>query len=139
MTVELGVTHTWIGDLVVKLISPANTVVTLLSRPGYVEPADDGTNAAYGDSSNISNASPITFSQSAVVSAETMGTSLGTNEVACGTDLVCSYLPANGAAAAGDLSAFNGQISPGTWKLCIGDSGSMDTGSIDAVTLTINH
>jgi cysteine-rich repeat protein len=36
--VTVGLDHTWIGDLVIKLISPGNAkVLTLMSRPGLAE------------------------------------------------------------------------------------------------------
>lgn len=139
VTVQVGATHSWIGDLVIKLISPANTVVTLLNRPGFAETADDGVEATVGGPANLSSAAPITFSESAGLSAEAMGTGFTSVEVVCVKDAVCSFLPNAGAATAGTLAAFTGQGSPGTWKLCVGDVNTLDTGSIDAVTLTIEH
>jgi cysteine-rich repeat protein len=139
VTVQVGITHTWIGDLVIKLISPANTVVTLLNRPGFAETADDGVETTVGGHANLSSAAPITFSESAGLSAEAMGTGFTSAEVVCVKDAVCSFLPNAGAATAGTLAAFNGQSSPGTWKLCVGDVNGLDTGSIDAVTLTLEH
>jgi cysteine-rich repeat protein len=136
--VELGITHTWIGDLVIKLISPANTVVTLMSRPGLVEFADDGTSGV-GEDSNLTSASPITFVQGAAASAENMGAGLTNGQTSCLSNAICEYSPNAGAATPLTLAAFNGQSSPGTWQLCVGDSGAVDTGTIDAVTLTIEH
>lgn len=141
VTAQVGMVHTFVGDLVIKLISPANTVVTLVSRPGYTEVADDGAETGYGDSSDLVITHPITFSQSAGVSSELMGdgANITSTQAVCQTGGVCDFLPSNGAATAGNLSAFNGQTSPGTWKLCVGDVTSGDLGTIDAVTLTINH
>jgi len=51
---------------------------------------------------------------------------------------ICTYAPNKGAAAPGDLTAFNGKVSNGTWRFCVGDSGGGDVGSVDQVTLTIS-
>jgi subtilisin-like proprotein convertase family protein len=48
-----------------------------------------------------------------------------------------SYAPNNGAAAAGDLTTFNGKTAAGTWKLCVGDFHLANFGRIRNVTLTI--
>jgi len=56
----VAMTHTWIGDLTIKLISPANTVVTLMSLPGTAEAADNGASVP-GDSSNLLATFPISF------------------------------------------------------------------------------
>ncbi len=138
LSVTLGMAHTWVGDLVIKLIHPDNTVVTLMSRPGVVETADDGNDTAgVGDSSNLVKTHPITFQMGAAVSAENMGNTITSSGNVCQNDSICTFAPANGAAAPGDLNSFNGKPAAGTWQLCIGDGGSGDTGTIDVVTLTI--
>ncbi|HTM46616.1 MAG TPA: proprotein convertase P-domain-containing protein [Polyangiaceae bacterium] len=139
VSVELGIDHTWVGDLVIKLIHPDNTVVTLMSRPGFAETADDGSEAGAGDSSNLSSAAPITFVQGAGVSAELMGNVIDSSHVVCTDDSQCSFAPANGAAAAGTLSSFVGKAAQGTWKLCFGDVQLGDLGLVDRATLTIGH
>jgi subtilisin-like proprotein convertase family protein len=131
LNLVLGMNHTWVGDLVIKLVSPAGTTVTLMSRPGLAETADDGTGAP-GNNADLVNASPITFIQGATTSAESMGSS---GLVVCQGDGICQYAPNNGAAPAGNLTTFNGQTAAGTWKLCVGDAAPSDTGSIDQVKL----
>ena len=42
-----------------------------------------------------------------------------------------------GAATAGNLGSLAGQNKVGNWQLCIGDSASADTGSLDGWTLTL--
>lgn len=135
MTVTVGMDHNWVGDLVIKLVSPANAVVTLASRPGYTEAADDGSGGT-GSGSTLNKSYPITFDGSATTSAESMGSGVST---VCLSNNICSFAPANGAAAAGNLATLNGTSSTGTWKLCVGDAGSLDTGKIDRVTLTFGH
>jgi subtilisin-like proprotein convertase family protein len=129
--------HTWIGDLVVKLVSPDGTVVTLMSRPGYAETADDGTGGA-GTDDNLTRTAPVTFQGGATTSAEDMG--LGDdNATVCEDDGICTYTANHGAAAVGNLTTFVGKTIAGTWKMCVGDAAPGDTGTIDRVTLTISN
>jgi len=58
--VVLGVDSTWVGDLVFKIVSPSNTTLSLLSRPGALEAADDGTGGT-GEGSNLIPSHPVTF------------------------------------------------------------------------------
>jgi cysteine-rich repeat protein len=134
--VQLAISHTWLGDLVVKVVSPTGTVVTLMSRPGLAEPADDGMSSG-GDSSGLAVGFPISFVDGAAKSAENMGDTLSNSEVVCEDDSECVYAPAAGAATAGTLSAFVGQAAVGTWRVCGADSLAMDTGSIDFVRLSV--
>ncbi|MBK8255510.1 MAG: proprotein convertase P-domain-containing protein [Polyangiaceae bacterium] len=139
MTVTVGMSHTWIGDLVIKLVHPDNTVITLMSRPGSAEATDNGTDAVFGDSSNLVKSHPVTFQTGAATSAESMGAGIGDAGNVCQDNAICTYAPANGAAAAGNLDTLIGKKANGTWKFCAGDSVSGDTGEIDVVTLTVNQ
>ena len=133
--VTIGMSHTWIGDLVIKVVSPNSTTVTVMSRPGFAETVDDGSGGP-GYDSDLSSTSPVTFQQVATTSAENMGAAGG---VVCRDDGICTYIPNNGAAPAGNLTAFNGQIIAGNWKVCVGDAEALDTGTIDSVSLIINN
>ncbi|MFO0619142.1 MAG: proprotein convertase P-domain-containing protein [Polyangiaceae bacterium] len=137
LTVLLGMNHTWVGDLTIKLRSPAGTVVTLMSLPGFVEFADDGVDDG-NNSGNLVNGFPITFATGAATSAENMGAG-GSAVNVCQNDGLCSYNPNPGAAAPGTLASFNGQTAAGTWQLCVGDSATFDTGSIDQVRLNFTY
>jgi len=136
--VTVGLDHTWVGDLVIKVVHPDNTVVTLVSRPGYTEPADDGASSSstLGYDAFVVKTSPFTFDAAATTSAEQMGVTATT---LCQSDGVCNFVPNNGAAAAGTLASFNTKPSNGMWKLCVGDANSGDTGKLDRVTLTFTH
>jgi hypothetical protein len=93
VVLRLGMSHTWVSDLVVKLRSPSSTLVTVLSRPGLAETVDDGTPEFGGDSSNLVFASRISFDQASVNSAESMGGTIGDNEVVCQDDAICIFSP----------------------------------------------
>jgi subtilisin-like proprotein convertase family protein len=137
VTVTAGIDHTWIGDLVLKLVSPDMQVVTLMSRPGVTEFADDGTSSSgFGDSSNLVSTSPVQFVDAGPKSAESMGDALSDSQAACRDDGACVYDPNRGAAPGGKLIAFNGHVAAGTWKFCAGDSTTGDTGTIQQVGLT---
>lgn len=128
-TVQVAQSHTWVGDLTIKLFSPAGTPITLVSRPGFVEPADDGTGCC-GSSADLVIANPITYDDAGSTSAENMGT--------LGTPIPASTVsPAPGAATPGNLGSLNGQSKVGNWQLCLGDSGGGDLGTLDGWTLTL--
>jgi cysteine-rich repeat protein len=135
VAVGVAMSHTYVGDLTVKLVSPTGTIVTLMSRPGRTEPADDG-NGGMGDASDLAVSNPITFVTGAATSAEAMGGTL-TGGVVCRDDATCRFAPDHGAAAPGDLTTFDGETAHGTWRFCVGDGAGMDTGSIDRVTLEL--
>lgn len=139
LDVTVGADHTWIGDMVVKLQNPgATTTVTLVSRPGLAEPADDGSGCC-GDSSDLVATSAVTFNDDgAAPSAETMGSTILGDQFVCQDDGICEYTPNNGAAPPGNLSAFDGQDGAGSWQLCIGDSAGGDVGNICSVALVFN-
>jgi subtilisin-like proprotein convertase family protein len=138
VNVTLGINHTWIGDLTLKLRSPAGTLITLVSRPGVLEAADDGSDTTgAGDSSNLSESFPITFDNSQASSAETMGSVISTSQTVCQDDSQCAFAPNPGAASPGTLNSFNGQNAAGTWIFYVGDSGELDTGYIHQFSLTI--
>jgi len=138
--VTIEAEHTWIGDLVFKVVSPAGTVATVLSRPGFAEPADDGTGCC-GDSSNLALTAPLTFSSTnGMFDAETMGDTIPTGGVVCADDGECDFIPNSGAAAdSGDLSTiFDGENAAGTWQFCVGDSAAGDTGNLGVAQFAIS-
>lgn len=141
-TVNVAMVHSWVGDLTIKLFSPAGTAITLVSRPGVVETADDGNETAgFGDSSNLAIAFPLLYDDSAPDSAEDIGNippTMTSSGVVCDfAGSPCTYAPNPGAAIPGNLGSLNGENKVGNWQLCIGDSGGGDTGSLDGWTLTL--
>ena len=92
VSLELGIVHTWAGDLVVKVFSPMGTELTLMSRPGFDEPADDGTGCC-GDSANFVQSSPIFFGDGEPTSAEDAGASDPSSDAVICQDDGSSPLP----------------------------------------------
>lgn len=136
ITVELNVTHTYVGDLVIKLEAPDGTIIGLMSRPGFTEPADDGS-ACCGNPANLVSSTPVTFMDGAPDSAENMGSNL---IPVVGDDGVVTFAPAPGSIGGfPDFASFAAVVTDinGTWLLHIGDSGGLDQGNINSVTLNI--
>lgn len=135
--VELAINHPFIGDLVIKLKSPSGTFVTLMSVPGFAEPADNGNSPGFGDDSDLVAAAPIRFATGAPTSAEAMGSTLGATSKVCAEDTLCDYAPNAGAATPGDFTTLVGEVSQGTWQLCVGDGSLGDAGELASVKLTM--
>jgi subtilisin-like proprotein convertase family protein len=107
LDVRVEIQHTWVGDLILQLESPAGTVVTLLDRPGVPASGfgcgDDDMNVLFDDASGFDpeNHCP------------------GSTPWYDGS-----------ASPVGALSAFNGESTAGDWKLHVSDNASGDTGTI---------
>ena len=106
----VGVNHTWVGDLVFKLRSPAGTQVTLASRPG-------GT----GNSAN--NFCQTVLKDGAANSIQ--------NVTIAQAPYTGTFSPAS------PLSAFRGENSNGTWTLNVSDNVSIDTGTVRAFSVVV--
>ena len=100
VNVRVQINHTYVGDLIVSLRSPAGTTVTLLSRPAC---GDNNMNVTFDDSSSIN------------LQNHCNGTTPWYSGVAR------PYQP---------LSAFNGQSSAGTWTLTVSDNAAGDSGTL---------
>jgi hypothetical protein len=107
----VGLTHTWVGDLVVTLTSPQNTTVTLMNRPGGANNAGD----------NICQT--LLDDEGGAQSIQTVA--------AAGAPYSATFRPA------GALAAFRGQNPNGTWVLRVSDAAAQDVGAIRAFTLTL--
>jgi subtilisin-like proprotein convertase family protein len=107
----VGVDHSWVGDLVFTLRSPAGTTVTLLSRPG-------GT----GNSGN--NFCQTVLSDSAV--------NLIQNVTIAQAPFTGTFKPAS------PLSAFSGDNGDGNWVLNAADLVATDTGGVRDVSVNLS-
>ncbi len=106
--VRLHVTHTWVGDLIVKLSHNGGTPVTIIDRPGY-------TGTGFGcNQPNYNNL---------ILDDQGGG---GAIETLCIANLTSppNYTPNN------PLSAFNGDDASGTWTITVSDNAAGDTGSL---------
>ena len=121
LTVEFALEHTWVGDLVIKLQGPDLTLITLTSRPGFDELADDGTDCC-GNSGNSSIGVPVTYDDSAATPAESWNGSGG---------------PGGPFAPNDPLAMFVGSSLAGSWTFYIGDSAEFDFGTLDGWSLHV--
>ncbi len=137
MNVDIDLEHTWAGDLVIKVIAPDTTTLTLQSRAGFVEPADDGT-GGFGDSSDYQAGAIINFANSGTTSAEDAGSTILGGDFICVTDGLCNYSPAPGAGPGTDFTDFVGMDSTGNWQVCIGDAGGGDTGNFISAAINFD-
>ena len=100
VNVRVQINHTYVGDLMVTLRSPAGTTVTLLNRPAC---GDNNMNVTFDDSSSVN------------LQSHCAGTTPWYSGVAR------PYQP---------LTAFNGQSSAGTWTLTVSDHAAGDSGTL---------
>lgn len=139
--VSFGVEHTYVGDLTMKLFSPTGTEITLFSRPGVNETADDGTTPAgeNGFSANLSKAYLVTIFDGATRDAERMGEGLADSQAVANFMIQApdQFAPNHGAAGAGNFRSFIGESPVGHWTLCVGDAVVGDSGGIDYWRLNI--
>ncbi|MDC0715747.1 proprotein convertase P-domain-containing protein [Nannocystis bainbridge] len=138
---KLGINHNWVGDLTVKLISPEDKVLTLVSRPGLLEMNDDGGGCC-GDSANLSKDFPLTFKDGALHAAEDLGKALAnTNQVVCKDDGInpCEWAPSPGSGPGMSFADFFGDTATGTWRLCVADSNINDAGLVDSIALAVQR
>jgi subtilisin-like proprotein convertase family protein len=113
VNVDLGILHTWVGDLVV-IIEHNATSVTIVDQPGVPALGSFGC-----DQDNYA---------AVLVDDEGNG---GPIEDACAPDLSSppNYTPNN------PLSAFDGMNAAGIWTITVTDSAGFDTGSLEQWSL----
>lgn len=134
--VDITLEHTWVGDLTIKLVSPSLEELTLMSRPGYAEAADDGSGCC-GDSSNLIQTSPLNFADGNPYDAETMGATIPSGDFVCQDDGECDFFANPDTGPGTNFAQFIGQPGGGDWQICVGDGAGGDTGSIIAATANV--
>ncbi|MCM3871575.1 MAG: S8 family serine peptidase, partial [Pyrinomonadaceae bacterium] len=112
---KVRLNHTFDGDLVIELIGPDGTSVTLSQNRG-------GSGANYGSGANDCSGTHTVFDDAAATAI-----SAGTSPFAG------SFRPES------PLSAFNGKSLNGLWKLRISDTAALDVGTIGCVQLEITR
>ncbi len=135
---SIGIAHSFIGDLVIKVQNPDLAVLTVLNRPGYTETSDSGVGGP-GDSSVLLGVVPVRFADEAPVSAEEMGADLPAKQAVCTGDLQCDFRPSPGKAPGSNFAGFKGSSAVGTWKVCVGDAGPDHIGNVNSIGLTIQQ
>lgn len=116
--VRVSATHTWVGDLSVRLTSPGGTTLTLLDRPGV--PA-----STFGCNNN--NLANVLFEDGAP-----------NPEAVCDAAGTAATWPVSTAGPVNAFSTLAGQNANGTWTLTVVDSGGGDTGSLTGWELILD-
>ncbi|HET6545139.1 MAG TPA: hypothetical protein VFG55_00150 [Rhodanobacteraceae bacterium] len=140
VTVKTNITHSHVGDLVAKLVSVDGSVLTLFNRPGFAEPADDGS-GGFGTPANLASTSPLTFADGSANDAESMGAILDDSGTICQALGICDYFPNPGAATVppATFADLAGETASGIWSLCVGDAGAGNPGTLQGWSITIDH
>ena len=121
--VIMDISHTWMGDLVWKIQAPNGAVVFLMSRPGYAEPADDGSGCC-GNSGDLALGVPYELDDANGSSSENGFSGASTRH-------------SSGFNQSHGLTSLNGIDPNGTWTVYIGDAAGGDVGVFDGYTLQI--
>jgi subtilisin-like proprotein convertase family protein len=106
----VGLNHTWVGDVSLRLTSPGGTSVTLLNAPG-------------GPNNSANNFCKTVLSDAGATSIQ--------NVTGAGAPYTGTFRPAN------PLAAMIGETGTGTWVLNAADSTFIDTGSVRAFSLAV--
>lgn len=116
--VDITASHTWVGDLVIKLQAPDGTILGLMSRPGFSEPGDDGTGCC-GTNAPWSSTT-VTWSDGGGNDAETF------------TGAETSVFPNPGMITTppSTFTELYTGLMNGTWTLYVGDAGPGDFGTL---------
>ncbi len=130
ISVDIAVTHTWIGDLTLMLQTPDGSFVGLMSRPGFAEVGDGSGCCGPGDDwvGQTEN-----WSVGGTVDAETMtgaGLDVGTAWAANPDSMV-------GIGSVASMSDLLGGSPNGDWTLWASDSVAADAGTIDGWSITV--
>jgi len=136
LTVDVGIEHTWAGDLVLRLESPNGTLVDLMNRPGFDNAGLDDGSGCCGQNLDFILGNTYNFDDAAG------GTSEDLSPFDDGGGILNSFSVAPGvaggdASAPASLSTFDGEDANGTWTLYAGDSAGFDTGILDGFTLNV--
>jgi hypothetical protein len=132
---EIDNSHTWVGDLVIKLEGPGGDLLTLVSRPGFDEPADDGSGCC-GSSSDWILGNVQSFMDGAALHAELMGDA-GT-PIPPQTLQPTGIYDGSGTPTTSLVGTFGGTNAVGLWRLHIGDSAVGDYGNLGSWTLHLD-
>lgn len=115
VNVRVRLNHTFDGDLVLRLIHPDGTTVTLAQNRG-------GSGDNFGTGANDCSGNPTTFDDQALTPIS------GGSAPFSG-----SFIPET------PLAALNTKLMNGTWRLQVADTASLDVGTIFCVTLEIRR
>ncbi|MBX3383422.1 MAG: hypothetical protein KF864_07935 [Phycisphaeraceae bacterium] len=119
----VGLTHTWVGDLIITIQSPSGTIVTLIDRVGALIPG------AVGDSSNLGGVYCFNDSAEGDIWAEA---ALGDTAYVLRSGLYRPARALDGGLPFPSLADFDGENLTGTWILTVSDNAGLDLGTVNS-------
>ena len=138
---KVGMDHTYVGDVTIKVVSPDGQVLTALGRAGAEPPLADNGIPCCGFPANLGAMFPFILSNAATITGKDMGKGLADAKFICKDENPpidpCQFKPYKGGGVGTDFSDFKGDNTVGTWKVCFGDSGKGDYGKLQYVGLTL--
>jgi len=133
ISLDITMTHTWVGDVEVILRSPGGTVAfPIVSRIGATAPTSFGDSSNYGGTYTFNDAA--TGNITAVATAAACGDACVVTPGAYRTSAPFTGAPTNFTAAFAGLTPAQAN---GTWTLTFRDAAITDTGAVTAANLTI--
>jgi len=120
VTVGLYVTHTWVGDLTITLLSPDGTPTILATKIGG---GASGLSNTLGKALGSSCGTPTVISDAGTKAIQTA--------VSTDLPLVGTWVPYQA------MAAFRGKNPNGTWTLQLKDNGTGDQGTFRCGSLTV--
>lgn len=134
VSIDVMLNHTWVGDLEIVLRSPGGVELTIMARPGNTR-AEGDFGAPFGDNSDFVASQPITFIDSATLSAE----EVGTVNIVGGDIQASSYFPdpTNWDTDIDTFAEFVGGLAAGNWQLQVRDYAGSNVGELVGWTLNI--
>ena len=119
--VDCGLTHTWVGDIIIKITPPdGSPTVTILDRPGV---------PATGAGCNNNNIASVLLNDEGAT---------GPAETQCVPANTAALWPTGIFSPNNPLSALDGENGDGNWTINISDNAGLDTGSIRRFSLVFN-
>ena len=130
ITVDITLSHTWTGDLVIALGTPNGQILGLVSRPGFDE-VGDGTGCCGNNGDWFSGAS-ASFFDGGANSGESLFNVSGGETFFAAPEATVAFLGSEP-----DFAALNGQLANGSWTLYVGDAAGGDVGVFESWTINI--
>ncbi len=139
---KVGMDHSYVGDVTIKVVSPDAKVLTALGRPSNEPPLADTGVPCCGYPANLSAMFPFTLTDAATITGKDMGKGLTDLKVICKDENPkidpCQFKPYKGGGPGTAFADFKNDNAVGTWKVCFGDSGKGDFGKLQYVGLTLD-
>ena len=129
VTVDLEITHTWVGYLSATLTSPSGTIITLFEQPGAPATGNFGCSQ-----DNIQATFDDAAANDAAAFESTCNTSVTGAGVAGGPFAISGSFQSIDA-----LATLNGEAADGDWILSVNDANLFDGGFVEGFTVNISH